>query len=75
LSLANEADGRRRERPLLYAARTCAAIAPNEQTIRRYLREGRLQGIRLGTRWLITDADLQLFLWESRADAKEEERP
>jgi excisionase family DNA binding protein len=43
----------------------------NEQTIRRYLREGRLQGIRLGTRWLISDADLQRFLWESRMDAKE----
>jgi excisionase family DNA binding protein len=47
----------------------------NEQTIRRYLREGRLQGIRVGTRWLITDADLQLFLWESRVAVKEEERP
>jgi excisionase family DNA binding protein len=36
----------------------------NEQTIRRYLREGRLHGIRMGRRWLITDADLQRFLWE-----------
>jgi excisionase family DNA binding protein len=43
----------------------------NEQTIRRYLREGRLQGIRMGTRWLITDAHLQRFLWESHADDRE----
>jgi excisionase family DNA binding protein len=45
----------------------------NEQTIRRYLREGRLHGIR--RRWLITDADLQRFLWEQRVDPNEEERP
>jgi excisionase family DNA binding protein len=36
----------------------------NEQTIRRYLRKGQLRGIRLGNRWLITDGDLQRFLWE-----------
>jgi excisionase family DNA binding protein len=47
----------------------------NEQTIRRYLREGRLHGIRMGRRWLITDADLQRFLWEQRVDPNEEERP
>jgi excisionase family DNA binding protein len=46
----------------------------NEQTIRRYLREGELRGIRMGSRWLIADTDLQRFLWEHRADPKEEER-
>jgi excisionase family DNA binding protein len=43
----------------------------NEQTIRRYLRNGRLSGTRMGSRWLIADADLQRFLWEQRADPKE----
>jgi excisionase family DNA binding protein len=38
----------------------------NEQTIRRYLREGQLRGIRMGNQWLITDADLQRFLDERR---------
>jgi excisionase family DNA binding protein len=34
----------------------------NEQTVRRYLREGQLGGYRLGNRWLITDADVLRFL-------------
>jgi excisionase family DNA binding protein len=48
----------------------------NEQTVRRYLREGQLRGMRMGNRWLITEADLQRFLWEHRPNREEaEDRP
>ena len=42
----------------------------NEQTVRRYLREGQLGGDRMGNRWLITDADVLRFLEQRREGAE-----
>ena len=46
----------------------------NEQTVRRWLREGELTGVPFGGRtgWRISEADLQAFLDRRRlADAKD----
>lgn len=34
----------------------------NEQTVRRYLREGKMKGAKIGHTWRITDEQLKLFL-------------
>ena len=44
----------------------------NEQTVRRYLREGQLGGDRTGSRWLVTDADVLRFLERRRREEAEE---
>ncbi len=49
-------------------------LATSEETIRRWLRSGRLRGVRLGaTRagWRVSEADLAAFLSE-RANVQEE---
>jgi excisionase family DNA binding protein len=43
----------------------------NEQTVRRWLREGTLAGVRLAGQWRMTDADVREFIERQRRDAKE----
>jgi excisionase family DNA binding protein len=46
----------------------------NEQTVRRWLREGELHGIPFGGRtgWRITEADLMAFIQRRREEGAEE---
>jgi excisionase family DNA binding protein len=43
----------------------------NEQTVRRWLREGALKGVRLAERWRVTDGDVREFIDKQRPEAKE----
>ena len=38
------------------------ALGVNERTIRDWFNKGRLQGVKLGTQWHITEENLKLFL-------------
>ena len=52
------------EQVVLTVDQVAERLQVNEQTIRRWLREGRLQGIAFGGRtgWRISAADLQAFM-------------
>lgn len=42
------------------------------QTIRRYIREGKLEANKMGTRWFITDESLKKYLSHNAAKSKQE---
>ena len=56
---------------LLTVTEVAALLKLNEQTVRKWLREGRLPGIYLGTRqagWRVRRADVERFLDERRGE-------
>ncbi len=56
---------------LLTVAEVAAMLRLNEQTVRKWLREGRLPGISLGSRqagWRVRRSDVEQFLDERRGE-------
>ncbi len=56
---------------LLTVPEVAATLRLNEQTVRKWLREGRLPGIYLGTRtagWRVRRADVAAFIEEHRGE-------
>ena len=56
---------------LLTVPEVAALLKLNEQTVRKWLREGRLPGISLGSRqagWRVRRADIERFLDEHRGE-------
>lgn len=47
---------------LLTPAEVAEILQVDEQTVRRYLREGKLRGLRIGNRWRVDQADLEAFI-------------
>ena len=52
------------EQTMLTVDQVAERLKVNEQTVRRWLREGQLEGVAFGGRtgWRISEADLQAFL-------------
>ena len=56
---------------LLTVPEVAATLRLNEQTVRKWLREGRLAGVYLGTRtagWRVRRSDVARFLEEHRGE-------
>ena len=47
---------------MLSPERAAALLDMNPETIRRYIREGRLKATKIGNRWKISESDLAAFL-------------
>ena len=60
------------EQTTLTVDQVAKRLKVNEQTVRRWLREGELQGVAFGGRtgWRISEADLQAF-WDARRFTRE----
>jgi excisionase family DNA binding protein len=57
--------------PKFYAAKEAAALlGVNVQTMRRYLREGKIRSIRLGRDWRISKAALEELAGTTEATTK-----
>jgi excisionase family DNA binding protein len=56
--------------PLLTVEQVAGRLCVDDETVRRWLREGQLQGYRLGSRWWrVSEADLSRFLEAARKSA------
>lgn len=60
------------EERLLTVAEICQRLQVHEETVRRWLRDGRLKGINLGGRsgYRIREADLAAFLEQAEEEGK-----
>ncbi|MFQ6675565.1 MAG: helix-turn-helix domain-containing protein [Fidelibacterota bacterium] len=45
-----------------YVEEVARELGLNEKTVRRYLKSGRLEGLKLGRRWLISERAFRDFL-------------
>ena len=60
--------------PLLTVDQVAERLKVDAETVRRWLREGQMQGYRLGSRWWrVSEADLRRFLEASKKPAREQE--
>jgi excisionase family DNA binding protein len=53
---------------LLSPERAAQMLDVNPETVRNWLREGKLQGVKVGRLWRVREEDLQTFLRGNRAD-------
>ena len=47
---------------LLTVGDVCKRLKMHQDTVREYLRDGRLKGIKIGRRWRVKEKDLQEFI-------------
>ena len=47
---------------LLTVGEVCKRLKMHQDTVREYLRDGRLKGIKIGRRWRVKEKDLQEFI-------------
>lgn len=51
----------------------CELLKMNKQTIRKYIREGKLKASKVGTHYMVTEESIKAFLEANTIDPKEME--
>lgn len=49
----------------------CELLKMNKQTIRKYIREGKLKASKVGTHYMVTEESIKVFLEANTIDPKE----